>query len=235
MTKALYLYDCYLKEFDAKVLSVTDDKYVVLDQTAFYPSSGGQPHDTGVMLCDDVEYLVIYVGKFSGSISHEVTKPGLKVGDTVHCKIDWNRRYTLMRYHTGSHVLIGFFSNELGAKITGNQLGVDRSRIDLNIQNFDRELFEKMIEKSNDLIKKDLPVKFYDMTREDVLKDPQLIKLAAGLPEGIKNLRIVEIEGFDKQPDGGTHLKSLKDIGTIKFLKADNKGANNRRFYFTLE
>src|SRR3989338_7763189 len=93
MQNALYMTDSYLKEFEATVESVKDDKFVVLSQTAFYPKGGGQEHDTGALLCNGEEYPVVFAGKFDGKISHEVSKPGLKAGDKVIGKIDWDRRY----------------------------------------------------------------------------------------------------------------------------------------------
>ena len=100
MTNALYLEDSYLKECDATVISVTDGRYVILDQTIYYPKGGGQPFDTGKIIKGNETYNVIYVGKFSGEISHEVDQAGLGEGDTVHCLLDWERRYKLMRSHT---------------------------------------------------------------------------------------------------------------------------------------
>ena len=92
MSKALYLQDSYLKECDATILSVKDDKYVVLDQTIFHPKGGGQPWDTGKIISGSEIYNVVYVGKFGGDISHEVDQPGLKTGDKVSCELDWERR-----------------------------------------------------------------------------------------------------------------------------------------------
>ena len=112
---------------------------------------------------------------------------------------------------------------------------MDKIRIDFNLENFDREVIEKLVKESNDLIAKDLQIKSYDMSREDVEKDPDMVKLAIGLPPGIKMLHIVEIEGFDRQPDAGTHVKSLKEIGELEILKMENKGANNRRVYITIK
>ena len=102
--KELYMQDSYLKEFEATVEGVKDDKYVVLDKTAFYPASGGQAFDTGVFIKDGEEFPVVFVGKFSGKISHEVSKPGLKEGDKIIGRINWDRRYKLMRMHTAAHV-----------------------------------------------------------------------------------------------------------------------------------
>jgi misacylated tRNA(Ala) deacylase len=241
---ALYLEDSYMKEFEARVESVTrggENKFfVVLDRTAFYPDSGGQPHDTGSLVKDGVEYPVVYVGKFSGKISHEVPKEGLKEGDVVRGAIDWDRRYRLMRMHTAAHILSGVVEKETGALITGNQLGEEHSRIDLNIEGFEKEKFMGYVRQSNELIKKDLTVEISSMPREEALKDKSLFKLAGiepekMLPPSVREIRIVDIVGLVREADGGTHVKSLKEVGEIMFERAENKGKNNRRVYFTLK
>ena len=107
--------------------------------------------------------------------------------------------------------------------------------MDFNLENFDRALIEEQVEKSNEIIQGDHPVEVYYMNRSEVEKDPDLVKLAMGIPKGIKNLRIVDIKNFDRQPDGGCHIQSLKEIGNISIKKLVNKGKNNRRLYFTIE
>ncbi|MBI2656167.1 alanyl-tRNA editing protein [Candidatus Woesearchaeota archaeon] len=235
MENALYMNDSYLKEFEAVVESVTDDKYVVLDKTAFYPSGGGQPHDTGVLICNNEEYPVVYAGKFSGKISHEVSKPGLKVGDKVIGRINWDRRYKFMRMHTAAHILISIFNKESNVLITGNQIDEDKTRMDFSMENFDREKMVKYIQTANEIIKQDLPVKMYYLPREEAMKVPGMVKLAGALPPDVSTLRIVEIPGVDVQADGGTHVKSLAEIGTIEFLGAENKGKDRKRVYYTVK
>jgi len=149
MTEALYFLNCYIKEFEATVTKITDDKFVVLDRTAFYPESGGQPRDTGKLIrkSDSAEFEVLYVGKFDGYISHEIISSdgnvykGLKVGDDVKGIIDWDRRYMHMRMHTATHVIANVIEKEAGAQITGNQLGIDQSRVDFSLEAFDRDKF----------------------------------------------------------------------------------------------
>ena len=136
MIKALFLEDSYLKECDATVVAVSDGKYIVLDQTVFYPKGGGQPHDTGKIIHENNVFNTIYVGKFKGSISHEVDKVGLNNGDRVHCILDWKRRYKLMRNHTAAHTLAAILEKETGALITGNQLEEDKVRFDFNLDLF---------------------------------------------------------------------------------------------------
>lgn len=229
----LYLKDSYQKEFTAKVISV-EGSFVYLNQTCFYPNSGGQLNDIGSLYKGKEEFNVLFTTKMSGKIAHQIDKQGLKINDEAKGYINWQRRYTLMRMHTAAHVLSAIFAKEANALITGNQLDMEKSRIDFDLENFDRERINDYFNKANELIQKDLKVKVYEMSREEVGKNPEMVKLAKGLPPMINMLRIVEIDKFDRQPDGGTHVKSLKEVGKINFLKAENKGRSNRRVYFNL-
>jgi len=234
MSRLLYLEDSYLKECEAAVASVKEGKYVVLDQTIFYPKGGGQPWDTGKIFKGSEAYDVVYVGKFSGEVSHEVDHAGLKDGDKVHCALNWERRYKLMRSHTAAHLFASLLCTGTGALVTGNQLEEDKVRFDFSLEKFDREILEEYIGKANECFGKDIPVKWYELPREEALKIPGVIKMAEAFPPDVARLRIVEIVGLDKQADGGTHVKNLKEVGQIRLLKTENKGKFNRRVYFTL-
>ena len=235
MTEALYMKDSYLKNWDAKVVSVKDDKYIVLDKTAFYPKGGGQPWDEGYISKDGEKFKVVYVGKFSGEISHEVDKPGLKEGDLVICEIDWERRYTYMRYHTACHLVSNLLFRRANAKITGNQIELDKARMDFSMDDYSPEKLHIYVNEANEIIQKNLPVTIGYMSREEVLQKPELARLAIGLPKNIKEFRIIKIGDIDEQVDGGTHIKNLNEIGKIEILKTVNKGKNNRRLYFVLK
>ena len=235
MANALYMDNSYLKSWEAKVVNVKDDKYITLDNTAFYPKGGGQPWDEGFIIKDKEKFRVVYVGKFSGEISHEVDKPGLKVGDEVSCELDWERRYTFMRYHTASHLISNILYSKADAKITGNQIETDKTRMDFSMINYSPEKLKAYVDEANEIIKKDLPITIDYMTRQEVLEKPELARLAVGLPENIKEFRIVNIGDVDKQVDGGTHVNNLKEIGIIELTKTVNKGKNNRRMYFILK
>ena len=235
MDNALYMDNCYLKEFEAIVESVKDDKYVALDKTAFYPLGGGVACDTGVLLRDDEEFPVVYVEKFDDKISHEVSKPGLKAGDKVIGIINWERRYKLMKLHTAAHLLASIFHNKGNALITGNKIEPDNARMDFSLENFDKQIIDNYCKIANELIQKNAPVKIHYMKREEALKIPDMVKLANKMPPDVEILRIVEIEGVDKQADGGCHVNSLKEIGEIEILKIENKGKSNRRVYFDVK
>ncbi len=236
MAKALYMDDSYLKEWNATVEEVSKDKFIVLDKTAFFPRGGGVEWDTGTITNEDEKkFKVVYAGKFSGEISHEIDKPGLKEGDKVSCKLDWDRRYKLMKYHTATHVLSGVLFKEYDLQVTGNNLTTEKGRIDLNMDEFNVGLLNEAIEKSNKIIEKNLPVEIYYKTREEAEKDPDLFKLAMGFPHKIDTIRIVDIKGFDRQADGGCHVKFLGEIGKITYQDAINKGKDNKRVYFIVE
>ena len=236
MENALYMNDSYLKEFVATVKTASG-KYVVLDKTAFFPQGGGVECDHGIMRrkSDGKEFKVVFTGKSEGNISHEVDAEGLLAGENVHCKLDWDRRYKLMRYHTAAHVLSGIFSRNYNLLMTGNQLTTEKGRIDMNMGNMDLNLIKEGFDKANEVIQKNLNVEAYYKSKAEAEKDPTLFKLAIGFPHNIDTLRIVDIKGFDAQADGGCHVRSLKEIGKIVFLEAVNKGKNNRRIYFTVE
>ena len=234
MTKALFLDDSYLKESPATVVSVKDGKYVVLDQTVFYAKGGGQPCDTGKIIRDNEVFNVVYVGKFSGEISHEVDRAGLQIGDKVQCSLNWPRRYKLMRSHTAAHVIAALLHKGTGALITGNQLEEDHVRFDFSLEKFDRAILEANIAKANELFASDVSVKSYELPREEAMKIPDVVIMAEAFPPDLPALRIVEIASVDREADGGTHVKNLKEIGKVELIRTENKGKNNRRIYFKL-
>ncbi len=236
MEQALYLKDCYKRTWETRVKSAKG-RFVVLEQTCFYPKSGGQPWDTGLIkrLSDGREFRVVFAGKFSGEISHEVDQEGLKEGDEVECGVDWERRYTLMRMHTAAHVLSKVIYDETGAAISGNQLGEDKSRIDFALEDFDKERVQEYVDRANRLIEEGREVRIREMPYKEAVKIPGFVRTRGDLLKKIDMLRVIDIDGFDQQACGGTHLKDISEIGTIKLLRTENKGKNNRRIYFTLE
>ena len=247
MTEVFYFLDSYCKEFEAVVQKVTDNKFVVLDRTAFYPDGGGQPNDTGKLIreSDGAEFRVLYTGKFDGDISHEIdpetTSPAkdisayLKAGDKIKGIIDWDRRYTHMRMHTATHIIANVIEQEAGAQITGNQLGLDQSRVDFSLEAFDREKFAEYEKIANDIIARNSPVNLFLVSRKEAeAKLSRLTTLAKGFSDEIKEVRLVEIEGVTIEACGGTHVKNTGEIKGIKITKLQNKGKSNRRMYFTL-
>lgn len=233
MTEKLFLENSYLKEFEATVVSI-QDKYILLDKTCFYPKSGGQANDTGTLtrIRDNKKFEVIFTAKINDDISHEVNETGLQINDKVIGKINWERRYKLMRLHTAAHVLDAVFHEDNGILVTGNELNPEKSRIDFNLENFTKEKVQAFIDKANLIIEKNLEVKNYSLKKEEAMKIPGIIKLAKATPPDLPILRITEISGLDIQADAGTHVKFLKEIGKIVFLGTENKGKERKRIYF---
>ena len=230
MTEKLFAKDSYMKEFEAAVIAVNSNE-IELDKTAFYPEGGGQPSDNGKFLCQGKEYYVTLVRKQVGKIVHLVEEEGLKPGDKIQGIIDWDRRHVLMRMHTAAHILSAVINRKTGALITGNQLGIEQSRIDFSLDNFDKTLIESYVNEANNEIQRNQEIKTYFVDKDH--SDASLSKLAAGIGD-VEEVKIVEIGDVDKQPDGGTHVKNTGEVGKIIVLKAENKGKNNRRIYFTL-
>ena len=231
MTRRLYWEDMYAHEFDAEVELVEGNR-VVLDQTAFNPRGGGLVSDTGKLN----GMKVIEATKEGDNVFHMLEgPPDLRVGDRVHGVLDWDRRFRIMRMHTSAHILSAVVNGETGALITGNQINPDESRVDFNLENFDKEKMSHYIDRVNDAVRRELDVKTFFMKREEALANPGFVKLANAMPPTLDVLRIVQIGDVDTQADGGVHVKNTREIGRVVGLKTENKGKSNRRLYFTVE
>ncbi len=235
MTEKLWMKNSYIREWRARIEKVTASKFVVLDKSAFYPEKGGQPSDFGKIILQGNEFNVLFGKDFGTDVSYEVSEQGLKEGDNVLCVLDWKRRYKLMRMHTAAHILHNVIFGETGALISGNQLDVEKSRMDFCVENFDRELLNGFVEKANELLARNLPIEVKFLPREEAFKIPGIIRLKDKLPKAVEVLRIVDIGGVDITADGGTHVRNTDEVGKIKIEGMKNKGKNNRRIYFSLE
>ncbi|MFP3132075.1 MAG: alanyl-tRNA editing protein [Candidatus Nanopusillus sp.] len=234
MTEKIFWQDQYLKEFEGKVIEIRG-KEVILDKTVFYARSGGQPGDTGEI--NGIKVIDTYYDD-KGNIVHLLEKePNFNVGDIVKGKIDWERRYKLMRLHTALHILSAVLNNLFGnIKITGSQIYEDKARIDFDLDKLDDESVKKIEEKANEIVNKDLPVYAKFINKEELEKMPQLKRLMDEKRyEKYDVLRVVGIGDIDIQLDGGTHVKFTKEIGRIKIIGKENKGKNNKRLIITIE
>lgn len=231
--KEIYIEDSYLWAFDALVEEVFGER-AILDKTAFYPQSGGQPSDLGTLSRGGEVFQVVGAEMGEHGIVHLLDRPGLLPGDAISGRIDGDRRYRFMRSHTACHILSAVIFQETGAKITGNQIDQNRSRVDFSLENFDKAKMSEYVEKANLIAGEKRPVKTRIIPRSEALAIPDLIRLAMAVPDR-EMIRVVEIEGIDMQACGGTHVKNTGEIGKIKMIKAENKGKSNRRVYFSLE
>ncbi|MCS6769367.1 MAG: alanyl-tRNA editing protein [Candidatus Caldarchaeum sp.] len=229
-TELLYLDDSYLASFRANVLK-SGVEGVVLDRTAFHPRGGGLVSDTGLIRHEGGEARVVEV-LFCDDVVHRVEGPAPAVGSEVECVLDWEKRYRIMRMHTGLHVLAATMVEKTNALITGNNVAHDVGRVDFSLESFDRSMMEECVKEANRRLSEGHPVKTYYMDRDTVLSTPGLVKLAGRLPPDIPVLRIVEIGVVDVQADGGPHVRNTSEVGRIEATKLENKGKSNRRMYF---
>jgi misacylated tRNA(Ala) deacylase len=239
MTDRLYQRDSYLKTFTARVVQAGPDG-VLLDRTAFFPSGGGVLGDEGTLAGPDgTVHRVAETAEGEAGPLHRMVSPaghgGLKAGDEVQGALDWARRYTLMRYHTATHVLTGVMFKDHGVRVTGNQLTPEKGRVDFAFAEFDRALLESGFARSNEIVDRKLAVRVSFIPAEQARARPELFKLETTFRHDLPELRLVEIDGFDIQADGGCHVANLGEIGHLVLTKSENKGKANRRVYFVLE
>jgi len=237
MTKTLYMKNIegnYIKEFNATVTKNKKD-YVCLDQTAFYPLGGGQPSDTGMLKWNNNESIVKEVIKKGDTVQHIIQGEKPPVGIKINAILDWNRRYNHMKMHTAQHILSGIIFDDYKARTVGNQIHSEYSRVDFYPAKFTDQDLEKIKNKFNEIIIKNLPVKIYEEERASLEKrvNQQRAHLDL-LPKFITKLRIVEVEGFDICPCAGTHVKNTSEIPKIDKIKKETKGKDKTRIIYSL-
>ncbi|HJM52696.1 MAG TPA: alanyl-tRNA editing protein [Dehalococcoidia bacterium] len=230
MTEQLYNTDAYLRECEAVVTEVTKAG-VILDQTVFYAGGGGQPNDTGVMVTGggtDIE--VSKVSGRGGVIVHTVPEGSLSAGDAVTCRINWETRHQLMRTHTALHILCGVVWRDYGAQVTGGNMTPLKGRMDFEFENMSAELTEEIENAINKEVMADRSIEVTILPRAEAFAIPDLIRTKINLlPEGIEQVRTVNINGLDLQADGGTHVASTAEVGQIKIVGHQSKGRINKR------
>jgi len=239
MTEALYHSDAYLKEFDAVVTAV-EGHAVALDRTAFYPGGGGQPNDEGTLADGARTWKVTRVRKGGMDVWHELDGDlsGLQdlTGLAVHGAIDWERRYKLMRTHTAMHILCGVIFRDYGASVTGGNMEPLKGRMDFEFETMRQEFVRQIEEKINVEAAAARPVKVKILPRAEAFQIPDLIRTKINLlPEGIAEVRTVEIEGLDLQADGGTHVANTREVGRIRVVDYKSKGKINKRIEVVVE
>lgn len=235
MTALLYQTDSYLREFSATVTGVLDEQHaVLLDRTAFYPGGGGQPHDLGLLKAGEHEYRVTKIEKGNVHVLDGETLPA--VGTEVYGILDWERRYQLMRTHTAMHILCGVVWRDYGASVTGGNMEPLKGRMDFEFERLQKDLISEIEAKINAEIAAARDIRVRILPREEAFQIPDLIRTKINLlPEGIPEVRTVEIVGLDLQADGGTHVANTREVGTIRIADYKSKGGINKRIYVEIE
>ena len=235
MTRELFLQDSYLRVFEAGVVKL-EGREVTLDATAFYPGGGGQPPDKGTLGIGPVHATVVDARREGRMVVHVLDRPIPQSVRDLRGELDWTRRFAHMRYHTALHVLSGVIWRNFDAKVTGGQMRSDRARMDFSFPGeWTTDVVGEIEHLTNEALAEERPVKVYELPREEALGNPDLIRTQVNLvPERVKTIRIVEIEGLDTQADGGTHVANTREVGTLEITNHKSKGRQNKRIEFVL-
>jgi misacylated tRNA(Ala) deacylase len=227
--------DAYLRSTEASVLEVRPEG-VVLDRTVFYARGGGQPGDTGRLVWDGGEVGVTDTFKQGGATVHAIEGDPPAIGTNVTAEIDWDRRYVLMRTHTALHALSGIVWRDYGAKVTGGNMEPGVARMDFELESMSGEFGREVEAKLNRELSEDRPVGVEFLPRDDAQADPDLIRTKVNLiPQAVDPIRVITIEGLDRQADGGTHVRSTAEVGRVRVVKTESKGKAFKRMRVELD
>ncbi len=235
--------DAYVRSVEARVTSVAPADggvaIVTLDRTVFYPGGGGQPCDVGWLIAPSSgRWTVRAARRSAGAIVHEVEQgdaDGPESGAIVTAEIDWDRRHLLMRTHTALHTLCGVVWRDYGALVTGGNMEPGRGRLDFEFETLSGELVGTIEAAVNAELAAERPVRVRVLPRDEAFAIPDLVRTKINLlPEGIREVRIIEIEGLDLQADGGTHVANTGEVGRIRVAGYESKGRINKRIRIEL-
>jgi misacylated tRNA(Ala) deacylase len=237
MTDQLFQTDSYLKEFEATVLAVnSDESSVSLDRTAFFPGGGGQPNDVGWLLVGGRTLTVTRVKRHGDLVWHWLDGELPEVSASVTGRIDWDRRYRLMRTHTALHVLCGVVWRDYGALVTGGNMQPLSGRMDFEFERLRGELVREIEDKVNAEVEEEREVRINILPRAEAFQIPDLIRTKINLlPKSITEVRTVEIVGLDLQADGGTHVANTREVGHVRVVDYKSKGRINKRIHIGLD
>ena len=230
-TELLYLRDAELRSFDSVVDAIVDGG-IVLAETAFYVTGGGQPHDTGTLVWDGGTAKVIDVRKDrdTGDVVHVLEGDIPNEGTSVHGELDWDRRHALMRTHTALHVLCGVIWNEYQTPVTGGNMEPLSARMDFEFDPLPEGFGQTVEQRVNEELAAARPIEVVFLPRETAVEDEDLIRTKVNMiPASVKEIRVVDIVGLDKQADGGTHVRTTDEVGRIRVVKTESKGKGNKR------
>ena len=235
MTELVYHHDAYVKGFEARVLE-SGPEGLVLDRTAFFPGGGGQPPDTGALEVDGVELAVTGSQRREGRVVLLVDGEPPPAGAKVRGRLDWERRHTLMRTHTALHMLSGVIGRDYGALVTGGNFEEQKARMDFELSSMSAEFAEAVERALRVEVDADRPVHVSFLSPEEFAARPELIRTKANLvPQGLEVVRVIDIEGLDRQADGGTHVASTGEVGTVYVVGHQSKGKGNKRLRIALD
>jgi len=236
MSEKIYSIDAYAREMDAAIREVDrEDGRVLLDRTVFYPGGGGQPHDLGALWAGDDRLNVVRVTADSSGVWHWLEDGLPAAGTLVRGEIDWDHRYLLMRTHTAMHALCGVVWGRFQSPVTGGNMTPGEGRLDFDLPDWDAAHKFPMEEELNAHLAAALEVQVAFLPREEADADASLIRTKVSLlPAGLRQVRVIDIVGLDRQADGGTHVHRTDEVGSVQIVKVESKGKGFRRIRLAL-
>lgn len=237
MTERIYSTDQYAREVAATIVDIDpDDGRVLLDRTVFYPGGGGQPHDVGELTIGDDRLQVVRVADDQRGVWHWLDGGLPKAGTAVRGVVDWERRYRLMRTHTAMHALCGVVWERYASPVTGGNMEPGVGRLDFELPDWDPEDKAGLEEELNAQLASARPVEVSFLPREEADQDPSLIRTKVSLlPASLREVRVIDIVGLDRQADGGTHVASTTEVGLVRIAKVESKGKGFRRIRLAID
>ena len=228
--------DSYIRAFEAVVTDIdTETGAVRLNRSAFYPGGGGQPCDRGELAVGERRFPVSKVERHNGQIWHRIQEDLPEIGTRVEAELDWEYRYQLMRTHTALHILCGVVWRDYGAQVTGGNMTPLAGRMDFEFEHLAKELVQEIEERVNAEVSAARDIRVRILPRQEAFEIPDLIRTKINLlPQGIAEVRTVEIQGLDLQADGGTHVANTRQVGHIQVVGYKSKGRINKRIEIRL-
>jgi misacylated tRNA(Ala) deacylase len=236
VTEPLYQRDAYLASFEAEVVASHPDG-VVLDRSAFFPGGGGQPADTGSLAHDGERLAVTGTERRDGELVLLLEGgQAPPAGARVSGRIDWERRYSLMRTHTALHMLAGVIGRDHGALVTGGNMEPLKARMDFELPGMSAGFAESVEAALRDEVEADRPVQVSFLSPDEFAAKPELIRTKTNLlPPGLEVVRVIDIEGLDRQADGGTHVARTGEVGAVHVVGHESKGKGNKRLRIAID
>jgi misacylated tRNA(Ala) deacylase len=237
MTEKIYSTDAYARDMEAQVVRTNvDDNRVLLDRTVFYPGGGGQPADVGELWVGDDRLQVVRVTTDRDGVWHWLAEDLPAAGTQLRGCVDWDRRYAMMRTHTAMHAMCGVIWRRYQVPVTGGNMDAGEGRLDFELPDWNSDDKPAVEAELNAELASRLRVEVSFLPRDEADQDPSLIRTKVSLlPTDLRIVRVIDIVGLDRQADGGTHVDSTGEVGTISLATVKSKGRGFRRFRFTLD
>lgn len=233
----VYQTDSYVDQIETKIIQyLPEEKLIQLENTCIYPGGGGQGRDEAEIFIKGIPYKVLDIQDIDEKKWYKIDCDSIENNSSVVCKIDWERRYALMRTHTTMHIVCGVMWRDYKKYVTGSNMDILKGRLDYDFSELNNSMLNEIEEKLNYEVSSNREVRVSFVDKDKIDEISEFIRTKENLvPSNLDKIRFIEIVGLDMQTDGGTHVRNTKEVGRIKVVGIENKGKNNKRIKFELE